>query len=38
MVNMNILSNPYNWIIVILMLALGSMGFMLLTKQLGISS
>ena len=38
MLNWGLLKNPANWLVVFLMLAIGIMGFMLISKQLGIGN
>jgi hypothetical protein len=38
MLNYELLKNPYNWIIVILMLVVGSMGFWAIAKAAGVAS
>lgn len=37
MLNMKLIGNPYNWVIVILMLTLGALGFHVVTSKLGLT-
>jgi hypothetical protein len=38
MLNYELLKNPYNWVIVILMLVVGSAGFWAIAKSAGLAS